>query len=194
MAGFDGCGDWADLGEVQRSVSLQKGLMGLVTFYAAHELEAAIAKAKTESKRNDETSGHAWDEGWAFYYGTDGTNAPWEVAKKRDGDFVDGDKGVKVSTGIVQYFNEGVIKVRKDTYNEADATKAMNTIYSMWTVTYLRAALKYLSIAEKAYNAKAHAEGFAYYMAIDGFVAAHCEDAAKALREGLTITQTSIPE
>jgi len=191
LAGLDGTGAWKDLGSVQRTVSLQKGAMGLVTLYASHELEAAIVKAKQEAGRSDLKSGHAWDEGWAFYYGSDdGTNAPWEVAKKRDGDFPDGSE---VKTAIVPYFNAGLIAVRKDTYNEADAIKHMNVIYKMWTVTYMRAALKYLQIAEKTYSAKAHAEGYSYWMAISGMVASKCKDHADAMTNALAITQTSIP-
>jgi hypothetical protein len=178
LAGLDGTGAWADLGKTQRSVSLQKGAMGLVTLYASHELEAGIAKASTEETRSDAKSGHAWDEGWAFYYGTDGTSAPWEVAKKRDADFPD---GVGVSTGIVDYFNGGLPGVRSDTYSETLATTHMNVIYDMWTVTYMRAALKYLSITEKTYNAKAHAEGYAYWMAIAGWAASKCKTEADAM-------------
>jgi len=192
LAGLDGTGPWAKLGVTQRSVSLQKGLMGLMSWYAAHELEAAIVKAKKEETRTDAKAGHAWDEGWAFYYGaTDGTSAPWEVAKKRDADFPD---GVAVKDEIVGYFNGGLVAVRKDTYDEEVATTHMNVIYKMWAITYLRAALKYLQVAEKAYgNGKAHAEGYAYWMATAGMMKESCPDGFKALTDGLEITQTSIP-
>jgi len=189
MAGLDGTDAWGSLGETQRSVSLQKGAMGLMTWYASHELEAAIAKAKTEANRVDTKAPHAWDEGWAFYYGTDGSGSPWEVSKKRDGDFPD---SAKVETAIVPHFNSGLIGVRTATYNEDKAIAHMNVIYDMWTITYLRAALKYLSITEKSYNAKAHAEGYAYWMAISGWAKSKCPAGADALTAALAITQTEI--
>jgi hypothetical protein len=171
--------------------------MGLVTWYAAHELEAAIDKAKTEAKRVDTVAPHAWDEGWAFYYGTNGVDAPWEVAKKRDSDFcVNGNTPAgcaTVKTDILPHFNKGLTAVRTATYNEATATKHMNTIYAMWTITYMRAALKYLSITEKNYNEKAHAEGYAYWMAIAGWVAPKCKTDAAAMTAAVDITRTSIP-
>jgi len=191
MAGLDGTGDWKTLGDTQRSVSLQKGAMGLMTWYASHELEAAVLKAKTEENRVDTKAPHAWDEGWAFYYGTNGDNSPWEVSKKRDGDFPD---SAKVETQIVPHFNSGLIAVRKDTYDEAKAIAHMGVIYDMWSITYIRAALKYLSITEKAYNAKAHAEGYAYWMAISGWAASKCKAEADAMTAALDIKQTEIKE
>jgi len=174
---------------------LKKGVMGLVTLYASHELEAGIAKATDESKRKDSVSGHAWDEGWAFYYGADeGASAPWEVATKRDGDFP---SGTQVSTSIVPHFNKGLIAVRKETYDDAVAKEARDTIYQMWAVTYLRAALKYLQISEKTYQDKAHSEGYAYFMAVDGWVHSKGTDgaeAAKLMRDKLDITQSAIPD
>jgi len=189
---LNGAGTFAGLDRVKRVTSLKKGVLGLVTYYASHELESAIAKAANGgTERSDTKSAHAWDEGWAFYYGADssGTNSPWEVAKKRDSDFT----GTDVSTTIDEQFNKGLIAVRSSTYNAGLATAARDTIYTMWSVTYLRAALKYLQLAETSYDAKAHAEGYAYYMAIDGWIYSKNSAAATKLRSKLAITQTSIP-
>jgi len=187
MAGLDATGPWKDLAAKVRSVALQKGAMGLMSWYAAHELEAAVDKAKTVDKRVDTIAPHAWDEGWAFYYGSgDGSGSPWEVAKKRDADFPD---GATVTEAILPYFNTGLVAVRTDTYDEDKAVESMNVIYDMWTVTYLRAALKYLSITEKSYNEKAHAEGYAYYLAIEGWVASKCPAGGKAMSDALAITK-----
>merc|ERR1712093_90357 len=75
------------------------------------------------------------------------------------------------------------------TYNEDKAVESMNVIYDMWTVTYLRAAMKYLSITEKTYNEKAHAEGYAYYLAIEGWVASKCPAGGKAMSDALAVTK-----
>merc|ERR1712176_1464311 len=140
-AALDGTGKYTGLSNTKRVTSVKKCVLGLVTYYASHELEAAIAKAAGSSGPSDSGSGHAWDEGWAFYYGTDGSSSPWEVAVKRDSNFP---TGAQVQTAIVPYFNKGLIAV--------------------WAVTYLRAAYKYLEISERSYGDKAHAEGYSYYM------------------------------
>lgn len=200
VSALDGTGDFAGMsgtkspGKTKRVTSAKKAVMGLVTFYASHELEAAIVKAKVETTRTKAKSGHAWDEGWAFYYGTDGSTSPYTVGKKRDDNFPD---GAKVVDAIVPYFNKGLHHVLPTDYSEEKATYNMNVIYSMWTVTYLRAAFKYLEIPANSYtgNEKAHAEGFAYFFAVDGWIAAHdapCPDAAKYMRDSLAIGQTTI--
>jgi len=190
LEAFAGSGVFDGLSRTKRVTCLKKGAMGLVTFYASHELEAAIVKAAGASGPTDSGSGHAWDEGWAFYYGTDGTKSPYEAAVKRDENFPD---GAAVHTAIVPYFNKGLISIRDTaTYSDADAKAARDIIYSMWAITYLRAAFKYLEISERAYSEKAHAEGYAYYMAIDGWIASKSSSAAQTMRDALAITKTSI--
>jgi len=44
---LNGAGTFAGLDRVKRVTSLKKGVLGLVTYYASHELESAIAKAAT---------------------------------------------------------------------------------------------------------------------------------------------------
>jgi len=191
LSALDGTGDFTGLSNTKRVTCLKKGVLGLMTYYASHELESGISKASVESTRSDTGSGHAWDEGWAFYYGAspDGKDSPWEVSMKRDGDFPD---GAKVQTAIVPHFNKGLISVRNATYNANDAVEARDTIYRMWAITYLRAALKYLMIAELNYDEKAHSEGYAYYLPIHGWIHSKNSDVADLLLEKLAITQTSI--
>jgi len=189
---LDGTGDFDGLSDTKRMTSSKKAVMGLVTYYASHELEAAIVKAADPSTRSDLGSGHAWDEGWAFYRGPneDGDDSPWEVAGKRDDNFPDGTAAV--ATDIVPYFNAGLIAVRNDTYDATAAEYNRDVIYKMWAITYLRAALKYLEISETTYDEKAHAEGYAYWMAIDGWWNSYDATSAASMREALAITKTSI--
>merc|ERR1719191_138012 len=95
----------------------------------------------------------------------------------------------KVNREIVPYFNKGLMAVRTDTYDEAEAVANMNIIYKMWSITYLRAALKYLGISEKNYAQKPHAEGYAYWMAIAGYVKSFCSAEADELTAALDIKQ-----
>jgi len=190
LAALDGTGKYNGLSNTKRVTSAKKAVLGLVTYYASHELEAAIQKAAGDAGPSDSGSGHAWDEGWAFYYGSsDGANSPWEVSKKRDANFPDGSV---VETAIVPYFNSGLVAVRAGTYSDTAAKEARDVIYKMWAVTYLRAAYKYLEISERSYSEKAHAEGYSYYMAIDGWIAAKDAAAAQTMREALDISKTSI--
>jgi len=191
-AALDGTGDFEGLSDMKRTTSIKKAVMGLVTYYASHELEAAIDKAAGSSGPTDGGSGHAWDEGWAFYRGpnAEGDDSPWEVAGKRDSNFPD---GTAVATAITPNFNAGLIAVRLATYDATAAEAARDTIYKMWAITYLRAALKYLEISERSYDEKAHAEGYAYWMAIDGWWGAYHSASALAMRNALLITHTSIP-
>jgi len=190
-AALDGTRVYEGLSDTKRTTSIKKAVMGLVTYYASHELEAAIDKAAEAATRSDDGSGHAWDEGWAFYrgYAEDGEDTPWKVAGKRDSDFPD---GVAVATAIVPYFNAGLIAVRNATYDATAAEKNRDVIYKMWAITYLRAALKYLEISETTYDETAHAEGYAYWMAIDGWWSSYDLESGTAMRAALDITKTSI--
>jgi len=192
LAALDGTGDFANADNTKRVTSAKKAVLGLVTWYASHELEAAIDKLEANNTDDAKGAPHAWDEGWAFYYGSEesGEGSPYEVAIKRDKDFP---TGTQVTAKIVDYFNKGLIAVRTNGANVAEARAATDTIYKLWALTYLRAGLKYLEVSEKTYSSKAHAEGYAYYMAIDGYVASFDAAAAKTMREALAIQKTEIP-
>lgn len=183
--------DTTAMSRVKRVTCLKKGVLGLMTFYTSHELEAAIVKAQDPATRSDTASAFAWDEGWAFYYGNDpaGASSAWEAAWKRDADFPN---GANISELIVTQFNKGLKAVRSDTYDLDAAKAARDDIYRMWVVAYLRASLKYLELAEKNYDEKAHAEGYAYFLPIIGLVHAKSPEASNKLQEALDITKTSI--
>merc|ERR1712127_312311 len=85
LAALGGTGEFEGLSRTKRVVSLKKATMGLMTYYASHELDLAISRASVPATRSDSNSGHVWDEGWAFYRGHDetGKNTAWEVAVKR---------------------------------------------------------------------------------------------------------------
>jgi hypothetical protein len=190
---LQGKAEFAYRSHVKRVTCLKKFALGLVTYFAAHEIEEAITLSVEERTRSDARSGHRWDGGWAFYHGTDGTSSPWEVAGKQDSDFPD---GMKVQATILKQFNAGLVGVRKDTFDKVAAEKSRDTIHKLWAITYLRAALKYLQISEDTYSEKAHAEGYAYFKAIYGWVYSHGEEgkaAASALRDALDIGQGEIP-
>merc|ERR1719378_1851959 len=110
-AALDGTGEFAGLSHDKRTWFMNMGMLSLITLYASHELESAIAQADEMGPGHD-SSGHSWDKGWAFYYGSlDGSYVPIKVAIWRDPDFPDGIQ-VATETGIVRHFNKGLISVR----------------------------------------------------------------------------------
>jgi len=194
LAALDGTADFAGAERTKRVTSLKKLVLGVCNFYASHELEAAIKKVESGDSADGSGSTLAWDEGWAFYYGSepDGAEAAWGAAAEYDADFA-GNGSITVSTEIVAQFNAGLHFVRNSTANLTNAIRARDTIYKLWALTYIRAALKYVELSETSYNGKVHAEGFAWYMAIDGFVASYHASAAKAMRDALNISKPSVP-
>ncbi|CAE8595708.1 unnamed protein product [Polarella glacialis] len=194
LAALDGTADFVGAERTKRVTSLRKLVVGLCNFYASHELEAAIKKVESGDSADGSGSTLAWDEGWAFYYGseTDGAEAAWGEAAEYDADFA-GNGSISVSTEIMAQFNAGLHFVRNSTANLTNAIRARDTIYKLWALTYIRAALKYVELSETSYNGKVHAEGFAWYMAIDGFVASYHASAAQAMRDALNISKTSVP-
>jgi len=187
-AGLAGTGVFAGLSRTKRVTCLKKGVFGLMMRYASHELELGIVKAQAN---NSGDATHVWDEGWAFYYGAeaDGKGTPWEAGKKRDGDFPD---GLQVHTDIVPQFSRGLIAMRTEPFELVAAQEARDTIYKMWAVGCLRAALKYLELAERTYDEKAHAEAYSYYYGIDGWINSKSATAAERMRSSVAITQTTI--
>lgn len=182
---FDGTGDFQGASDLARKTAIKKSLLGALTMYSAYELEAAIAKAEEPEKREDAVAPHAWDEGWAFYYGpvqkTMGKYSPWEFSWKRDLDFayknnerVEG--AVEVSELIDDYFKAGLKAVRTATYNATEAAAARDNIYRLLAVSSIRAALKYAYKATHnkegaaSYSDEYHVEGYTYFLAAAGIV------------------------
>jgi len=193
LAALDGTQDFAGAMRTKRVTSLKKLVVGLCNFYASHELESAIKKLENGDSADGSGSTLAWDEGMAFYYGSepDGTEAAFGEAAEYDADF-ESNGSIAVSTEIVSQFNAGLHFVRNSTANLTNAIGARDTIYKLWALTYIRAALKYVELSETSYDGKVHAEGFAWYMAIDGFVASYHASAAKAMRDALNISKPSV--
>mmetsp|Transcript_77672 Transcript_77672/g.150064 ORF Transcript_77672/g.150064 Transcript_77672/m.150064 type:complete len:498 (+) Transcript_77672:56-1549(+) len=160
---FDGTGNFTGTTENFRVVAIKKALLGVALVYASHELESAQNKA-AQGMLTDNGAPHAWDEGWAFLYGVDGTSSAYEVSVKRDKDYT----GVDVAPSLAPIFNEGLKAVR-GSYNAATARAAANGIYNAWVVTYLRAAHKYSYKMQKAYDAEDHIEAYTYWRTIAGW-------------------------
>jgi hypothetical protein len=180
-AAAEGTGNFAGTSDTFRKVAVQKGVLGVVTMYVARELESAISKANDGSTA-DTGAAHAWDEGWAFYYGSvpdpdQGKYSAWEFAYKRDLDYAyDSDNNavagaVKAQDKVLHYFLEGLKASRTATLDIPKMIEARNNIYRMLALTSIRAALKYAYTTQKdGYSESYHIEAYAYFLAAAGWV------------------------
>jgi len=196
LGALDGTGDFEGKSETMRKTAVKKGILGALTMYSTHELEAAVVKARDGNFDDASGAPHAWDEGWAFYYGSFGSHmlepmasdggkySAWEFAKKRDLDYAydsDGDAvagAVDSRVKMLEYFKKGLKASRNDDVGGADTAvtqmiEARNNIYSMLALASIRAALKYAEktqAADGGYSEDYHIEAYAYFLAAAGWV------------------------
>ncbi|KAL9139578.1 CAP-Gly domain [Amphidinium carterae] len=180
-AAVAGTGVFSDASLAMRKMFLKKGVLGILTMYTTHELESAISKANDNNIDDASGAPHAWDEGWAFYYGSHpdaGKYSAWEFAWKRDTDFAydsDGNMAngsIVVSEEIEYHFISGLKASREG--DVAAMIEARNNIYRLLALTSIRAALKYAYQAQYGngggYSEDYHMEGWVYLLAGAGWI------------------------
>jgi hypothetical protein len=199
-AALDGTGDFAGTSAdvvSMRQYAVTKGILGVLTMYTTHEMESAISKFNA-GQTADTQAPHAWDEGWAFLYGSMGSGASsaWEFSKKRDSDFTVNSAGADVagtasaSTLLDNYFRAGQAASRTGG-SIANMVAAAKNIYRMLALSSIRAALKYAYMTQKgAYDAAAHMEGYAYFLAAAGWVEQASPGTGTAVLALMTYTTT----
>ena len=139
-----------------RQYAVNKGILGVLTVYTTHEMESATSKFNA-GQTGDTQAPHAWDEGWAFLYGSMGSGASsaWEFSYKRDSAFTFNSAGVAVagtasaSTLLDNYFREGQAASQAAGGSIATMMSSAKNIYRMLTLSSIRAALKYSYFAMK---------------------------------------------
>lgn len=188
---LDGTGDFAGKSDAMRKTAVKKGVLGVLTMYSAYELESAITKA-FNNETEDNQAAHAWDEGWAFMYGShpgsEGFFGAWEFTMKRDSDFcVDADNKATVAmegkSTMLKYFMAGQKASREG--DVATMVAARNDIYRVFALSSIRAALKYSALiqysssGEAKYNDEYHMEAYAYFLAAAGWIEQASPNAGK---------------
>ena len=179
---LDGTGDFAGKSDAMRKTAVKKGVLGVLTMYSAYELESAIAKA-FNNETADAQAAHAWDEGWAFLYGSHhkdgGKFGAWEFTMKRDSDFcVDAQNqataAMEGKTTVLRYFMAGQKASREG--DVAAMVAARNDIYRVFALSSIRAALKYSALIQYSssgvakYSDEYHMEAYAYFLAAAGWI------------------------
>jgi len=200
LAALDGTGAFAGTTAAvtgMRQYAVNKGILGVLTMYTTHEMESAISKFNAGSTA-DTQAPHAWDEGWAFLYGSMGSGASsaWEFSKKRDSDFtVDSSAKavagtISASTMLDDYFRAGLVASRVGGSITGLVAAAKN-VYRMLALSSIRAALKYSYMTQKSsYAAADHMEGYAYFLAAAGWVEQASPGTGTAVLALMTYTTT----
>ena len=175
-AAMDGTGDFEGVSDTVRYQGIAKltANMGMVA-YTIHELNSAISKADSGNVDNDSGAPHNWDEGWAFFHGTDEDwgCSPAYVMKKRAADFGTETDGVSNAlTASQTAMVDGLTALQAE--DSAGYTAAADTVVKSVIITYSQAVLKYTSKMDSNDSAaKYQVEGYAFWKAIEAYSAAY---------------------
>jgi len=178
-AALQGTGMFAGQSDGVRSQGAEKGIQNQVMVaYAVHELYAALAKAANGNFDVASGAVHNWDEGWAFFHGTEPGCAPYATGNKRAGNF-----GTVGADGETALANEGILAAMiegRDALLASDAAgaeAAAEEVVRGLAITYSQAAIRYASLIEgdladgNDAKAKEHqAEGLAFWRVVEAYM------------------------
>lgn len=167
---FDGATDGV------RGQGIEKGIQNQIMIaWVLNEHNAALAKA---ADGDFEGAVHNWDEGWAFYHGSEPGCAPYATANKRAGNFAT--VGADGETALA---NEAILAAAtagRDALIGEDlegAQAAADESLRNIVITYSQAAIRYASLIEDDIangdtdDAKVHqAEGSAFWRVVEAYV------------------------
>ena len=176
---LDGSGMFEGQSDAVRSQGVEKGTQNQVmTAWVVHELASALAKAGEGNFDVAEGAVHNWDEGWAFYHGSEPGCAPHATGDKRAANF-----GTVGADGETALANEGILAAMiagRDALlaeDAAGAEAAAAEVQRNVVIIYSQAAVRYASLIEgdlangDANAAKTHqAEGLAFWRVIEALV------------------------
>ena len=178
-AALQGTGMFEGQSDGVRSQGAEKGIQNQVMVaYAVHELYAALAKAADGNFDVASGAVHNWDEGWAFFHGTEPGCAPYATGDKRAGNF-----GTAGADGETARANEGILAAMitgRDALVSGDAATAewaTAEVIRNLAITYSQAAIRYASLIEgdladgNDAKAKEHqAEGLAFWRVVEAYM------------------------
>ena len=189
-AALDGAGAFTGKSDMVRMTAAKKNNFCTLLMYTNHEVHEALGKAEAGVALHA-TDNKYWDEVFAFFHGLDGTDAPYEVATKRDADF-----GTAHAAAALAAITAGQ-QAARDADRDALAAKAAE-FNKAAVATFIQAALKYSYIVQAAgtapeseEGAKSWAEGYTYWRCAAGAVAAVDLAAARAVDSLFTVDQAA---
>lgn len=178
-AALDGAGPFDGASDAVRAQGVEKGMQNQVMVaWTVHELNAALAKATAGDFDVAGGAVHNWDEGWAFFHGSEPGCAPYATGDKRAANF-----GTVGSDGTTAVANERILAAMIDgrdallAEDAAGAEAAASEVVRNIVITYSQAAVRYATLIEgdladgDAEGAAVHqAEGFAFWRVIEALV------------------------
>jgi hypothetical protein len=178
-AALEGSGIFDGQSEAVRAQGAEKGMRNQVMVaWVIHEINAAMDKAADGNFDIAEGAVHNWDEGWAFYHGSEPGCAPFGTANSRAGNF-----GTTGSDGETAQANELILQAMIDGRDAlvaediagagtaaADAIKGLAIVYSQATVRYASLIEGDLADGDDAKAKEHQAEGLAFWRVIEAYV------------------------
>lgn len=178
-AALTGTGMFDGQSDAVRGQGVEKGMQNqTMVAWVVHELNSAIAKAEDGNFDVAEGAVHNWDEGWAFFHGSQPGCAPYATGDKRAANF-----GTVGADGETALANEAILAAMiagRDALlaeDVAGAKTAADDVIKNVAITYAQAAIRYASLIEGDLaegddeTAKIHqAEGLAFWRVIEAYV------------------------
>jgi len=187
---------------VGRSECIKKGISYVVAMlYALHEFEASVAACVPGEKYGNENALHKWDEGVAFYAGSqvgaDGTAADgkfaWALANKRCKNFAtcgpeSGEKSgiAHVNFEQLKNFNAGKEAILQGDCDAAE--EAMTEISTLIYIPLIQGTLRYaLKVSMGTTEEKGQGEGAAFALGVLPRVYAESPAAAQIIYNAMGV-------
>lgn len=179
-AALSGTGPFEGEADGVRVQGIEKGIQNAaMVAWVVHELNAALSKAAGGNFDIAEGAVHDWDEGWAFYHGSEPGCGPYATGNSRAANFdtvgADGETALaneRIATAMVE--GRDALVDRDAAAAEAAATEVLRNL----VIIYSQAAIRYATLIEDdlaegdAEAAREHqAEGLTFFRVIEPFVA-----------------------
>lgn len=168
---LEGTGDFAGEADAVRAQGVEKGIQNqTMVAWVVHELNSAISKANDANFDIQSGAVHNWDEGWAFFHGSEPGCSPYATGNKRAGNF--GTAGAN----DVALANEAILAAMTNgrdallAEDVAGTEAAAGEVIKNVAITYSQATIRYGHLVEgdladgDAAKAREHqAEGYAFW-------------------------------
>lgn len=182
-----GTGQFEGQGDAVRSQGAEKGIRNqAMVAWVIHELNAALAKAADGDFDVADGAVHNWDEGWAFYHGSQPGCAPWATGNSRAANF-----GTIAADGETALANERILQAMIDGRDAlldedvagaeaaaADAVAGLAIIYSQAAIRYAALIEGDLAEGDEAAAEEHQVEGLAFWRVMEATLAGNGADAA----------------
>jgi len=184
---LEGTGAFDGESDLVRRQGVQKGIQNQVMVaWVIHELNTALDKAADGDIDPGSGAPHNWDEGWAFYHGSEPGCSPFATANSRAANFdTQGSDGATAAAN--ELFLEAMISGRDALVAGDLATAEASTadVLKALAITYSQATLRYAQVVEDDLDegdgdaARIHqAEGWAFSRVMAPYFAGRGADMA----------------